>query len=69
MTNPQLAMGPQKCVVLGPVGEFTNCMTREADMAPVPVSCEACLPVPVCEGERRAASGTLRDFFSSAGRR
>ena len=29
-TKPQLATGPQKWVVLGPVGEFTNCMSREA---------------------------------------
>jgi hypothetical protein len=28
-TNPQLATGPQKCVVLGPVGELTNCMRRD----------------------------------------
>lgn len=30
-TNPQLATGPQKCVVLGPVGELMNCMRRDDD--------------------------------------
>lgn len=31
-TKPQFATGPQKCVVLGPVGLFTNAMKR----APMP---------------------------------
>lgn len=32
-TNPQLATGPQKCVVLGPVGELMNCMRRDEAIA------------------------------------
>jgi len=34
ITNPQLATGPQKCVVLGPVGEFRN--ARRLDIMPTP---------------------------------
>ena len=33
-TKPQLATGPQKCVVLGPVGESTKALRREAREAP-----------------------------------
>ena len=33
-TKPQLATGPQKCVVLRPVGESTNALRREAREAP-----------------------------------
>ncbi len=29
-TKPQLATGPQKCVVRGPVGEFTHAFKDEA---------------------------------------
>ena len=29
-TNPQLATGPQKCVVFGPTGLFQNARNEEA---------------------------------------
>lgn len=29
ITKPQFATGPQKCVVLGPVGESMNALSRE----------------------------------------
>jgi|TARA_B110000483_G_scaffold23731_1_gene27740 hypothetical protein len=31
-TNPQFATGPQKCVVFGPVGEFTHRANAEEDI-------------------------------------
>ena len=31
-TNPQFATGPQKCVVFGPVGEFTHRANDEEDI-------------------------------------
>ena len=31
ITNPQFAIGPQKCVVRGPVGEFQNVWALETN--------------------------------------
>lgn len=41
ITKPQFAMGPQKCVVRGPVGEFQNAEALEA-------SPPACLTALIC---------------------